>query len=145
MIARKKRASPQYLVYKGVQLTIEFYYNSNGRMPGFQYYKRCPEAGKRRFLHIVEHLAGQARGEPLPKTMFNMEDHKNRIFAVKPASDRYLGFYAPGGKFIITNAYTKQTQKLGRREQSSIEAAIKMKTDYADRVRKEEYYEEDKD
>lgn len=143
MVAKKKRASPQYLVYKGAKLTIEFYYNSNGRMPGFQYYKKCPEAGKRRFLHIAEHLAGQARGKPLPKTMFNIENQEHKIFAVKPASDRYLGFFARGGKFIITNAYTKQTQKLGRREQSSIEAAIKMKTDYAGRVRKEDYYEEE--
>ena len=75
--------------------------------------------------------------------MFNMEDREHKIFAVKPASGRYLGFYAPGGKFIITNAYTKKTQKVGRREQSSIEAAIKMKADYAGRVRKEDYYEEE--
>ncbi len=79
----------------------------------------------------------------MPKTMFNIENQERRIFAVKPASDRYLGFFARGGKFVITNAYTKQTQKLGRREQSSIEAAIRMKADYAGRVRKEDYYEEE--
>jgi hypothetical protein len=80
----------------------------------------------------------------LPKTMFNIEDHENQIYALKPHQGRYLGFYTKGGRFVIANGFPKQTQKLGKREKAKMNTAIAAKGDYVRRIGQETYYERKK-
>jgi hypothetical protein len=70
-----KPAPDQYVVYVGRHLTVEFYYTDDGRVPARDFYRARPEDEKRRFFHIVELLAEQPPGRPVPKAMFNLEDN----------------------------------------------------------------------
>jgi Phage derived protein Gp49-like (DUF891) len=120
---------------------VEFYYSPNGEIPAAAFYENCSEGEKRRFFHIVEHLTDHPRGKPLPKTMFHEEDATNKIYAIKAQACRYLGFFAPGGKFIVCETYYKQTQALGRREKRFVEKTAETKKEYTERVQRGEYYE----
>jgi hypothetical protein len=122
-------------------LTVEFYYRADGSIPAEQFYNARSDGEKRRLFHILEQMTDHPRGKPLPKTMFNEEDAANEIYAFKPFKGRYLGFFAPGGKFIICDTYLKQTQQVGKREKQQIKATIAKKKDYFDRVKSGAYYE----
>jgi Gp49-like protein DUF891 len=131
----------RYVVKTGPHLTIEFYYGADGHIPAEEFYNARSDDEKRRLFHILEQLTDYPRGRPLPKTMFNEEDAANEIYAVKPFKGRYLGFFAPGGKFIICDTYLKQTQKVGKREKRHVKATITKKKDYSTRVKLGVYYE----
>ena len=130
----------RYVVKTGPHLTVEFYYDAGGNISAEEFYQERSDDDKRRLFHILEQLTDHPPGRPLPKTMFNEEDAENHIFAVKPFAGRYLGFFAPGKKFIICDTYLKQTQKVGKREKQSIKATIAKKKDYLERVKRGVYY-----
>ncbi|GEM_PF-4375960 len=73
--------------------------------------------------------------------MFNLEDAETKIFAIKPFQGRYLGFFTANKKFVICEAYVKQTQKPGRRERNLLKSAIARKKDYVNRTQGGTYYE----
>ncbi len=75
--------------------------------------------------------------------MFNLEDNAEKIFAIKPVAARYLGFFTGQRKFIITETYMKQTQRLGTRERRHVETAVHRKREYVERTRRGDYYEQD--
>lgn len=137
----KKPEPQQYVVKEGPYLTVEFYYTDDGHIPASKFYESCSEEQKRRLLHIVEHLTDNPRGKSLPKTMFNEEDPSEQIYAIKPFKGRYLGFFAPGGKFVVGETYLKQTQILGKREKEHVKRTIERKKNYFTRVKAGDYYE----
>lgn len=65
-------------------------------------------------------------------------DAKEKIFEFKPVGHRFFSFFYEGGKIIITNAYTKKSQKVSRKD---LEKARAIKKDYIARVRGGVYYE----
>ncbi len=70
--------------------------------------------------------------------IFNKEKFRNEgngIFTFKPQPDRYLCFFYTGKKIIVTNAFTKKTDKLPEREK---ERALNRMNDYIERVSKNE-------
>ena len=142
MAERRKPSQDQYVVCAGRHLAVEFYYTEDGQVPAEGFYDSRSEDEKRRFLHIVEHLANQPPGRLLPRAMFNLEDNAEKIFAIKPVAARYLGFFTHDRKFIITETYVKQTQRLGSRERRMVNTAIQRKRDYAERTRRGDYYEQ---
>jgi hypothetical protein len=91
----------QYVVYRGQYLTVEFYYTQAGQIPAREFYVLRAEEERTRFFHIVQHLSDNPPGIQLPKTMFNMEEEEERIFAIKPYSGRYLGFYTRDRRFVL--------------------------------------------
>ena len=54
---------------------------------------------------------------------------------------RFFNFFYKGGKIIITNAYTKKSQKVDRKE---LNKAKNIKRDYIRRVERGVYYEKKK-
>jgi hypothetical protein len=130
----------QYVVHKGAYLTVEFYYTEQGRIPALEFYESRAEEEKTRFFNIVRYLGDNPPGTQIPKTMFNMEDNAERIFAIKPYSGRYLGFFTRERRFIIAATFEKQTQKLGARERQHVETAINRKQDYLTRTATRTYY-----
>lgn len=131
----------EFVVYAGRHLTLEFYYTQDARVPVSGFYRSRPEEERRRFLHIVEYLTDQPAGRLLPRAMFNLEDADEKIFAIKPYSSRYLGFFTTDKRFVICDAYLKQTQRLGRRERKHLATAINRKRDYLERTQGGVYYE----
>lgn len=75
-------------------------------------------------------------GEIFDETKFRNEG--NGIYAFKQQPDRYLCFFFKGKKIIITNAFTKKSQKLPVKER---DRAIKAFESYKNRVKEGIYYE----
>lgn len=134
----------QFLVYRGEHFDVEFYYNENGEIKAWDFFSQLSENEVAAFFARVEKLANAFPGTLHPKTIFNLEDARNKIWAIKFGHNRFCTFFYEGGKIIITNGYSKQTQKNGKRELEHIKKAIAYKEDYEVRVQKQKYYEEER-
>ncbi len=124
----------KFIAYKGKKLTIEWYYNSRKESEALVYFEELTLDRKKKMGHLLYVLGemGQIRN----KEKFVNED--DQIFAFKPDSDRFLCFFYPGGKVMITNAYEKKSQKMPPREK---ERALKLKADYIKRCKGGSYYD----
>ena len=67
-------------------------------------------------------------GKIFDKTKFIYEG--DGIYAFKPQPDRYLSFFTDNQKIIVTNGFTKKTDKLPKNEK---DLALKYRQDYLDR------------
>ena len=72
--------------------------------------------------------------------MYRVEERENKIYAFKPGGERFFNFTAEGRKIILTNAYSKHSQKMTKQGLESLEIAIKYKKDYLKRSREGTYY-----
>ena len=88
-------------------------------------------------IDLVLILGMAKEGKILNTTKFNSEGDK--IYAFKPAQERFICFFCYGKKIIVTNAYRKKTQKMPIREK---DRAKKRRKDYLDRLARGEYYDE---
>lgn len=62
------------------------------------------------------------------------------IYVFKIDQDRYFSFFCKDKKIIITNAYTKKTQKMPQKEKAK---ALITRKNYIERCQKGTYYEEE--
>jgi len=62
------------------------------------------------------------------KTKFRNEG--DNIYSFKPQPDRYLSFFIAGGKIIITNGFSKKTDKLPEAEKK---LALRYRNNYLNR------------
>ena len=111
------------IVYIGQCFTIEWYYDSTGYSQAFEYFKSTSQAQKRKFFVLVKRIA--EFGKIMDITKFRNEG--NEIYAFKPKTDRYLCFFMKGKKIIITNGFSKRTEKLPKKEKDK---SIKAREDY---------------
>ena len=133
--------SLSHIVFIGRTYQVEWYYKEDGSMPGYEFYLGLREIDKARFMVLVEHLAEASRGTFLPKTHYNIEDAEHGIYAFKIHAQRFLNFMTQGKKFIVTNGFYKQSQKLRRKEREEVHKAIRCKKEYEMRVKRGDYYE----
>ena len=132
-----------YIIYEGPTYTVEWYYTEQGKMPGYEYFLSMAEQAQSRFLYMVKYLADAPRGESLPKTMYNIEDKENQIYAFKPSDERFFSFMFRGGKIIVTNAYRKASRQMTKRGKEKLKTSIKYREDYIRRVKEGLYYEKE--
>ena len=126
--------SKKYIAYAGDTLTIEWYHDDSGKSGALHYFQKLPISQKKKLAHLFQLLAniGTIRNEQ------KFRNEGDKIFAFKPAPDRFLCFFYEGGKVIVTNAFVKKTNKLPKREK---EKAIKARQDYIKRCKRGTYYE----
>jgi phage-related protein len=124
----------EYVAYRGIEFTIEWYYDTSGKSQALEYFMKQPESKKRKTLNLFR-LMGD-HGKIFDKTKFRYEEDK--IYAFKPQPDRYLCFFYQGKKIIVTNAFVKKTDKLPKEEK---EQALKAYRNYENRVKENSYYE----
>lgn len=126
----------EIILYEGEAFTIEWYYSPKGKSQPLEFYQELDKERRIQFLKLVKHIGdiGQIRN----KTKFRNEGDK--VFAFKPKPDRFLCFFSVGKKIIITNAFTKKTDKLPKTEK---DRALRHMKDYLDRVKKDIYYEQE--
>lgn len=124
----------EYIVFSGSKFVIEWYFDSKGQSPAFDYFENLSDDEQIKSLGLFE-LMGNI-GEIKNKTKFNNENDK--IYAFKPQPHRFLCFFFAGGKIIVTNAFHKKTDKLPAGEKK---IALKYKKDYETRVNRGNYYE----
>jgi hypothetical protein len=132
----RQRPPREIIAYEGRQFTIEWYYDEDGHSQALEYAEGLDEADRRKLaaLLMVVGDIGQLRN----KQKFRHEGDK--IYAFKPKPHRFLAFFFEGGKVIITNAFTKKSDKLPPGEKAR---ALKCKKDYEQRVKAGTYYAEE--
>ncbi len=124
-----------YIAYEGSEFVIEWFHDQKGEAIALEYFHKQPEKKQRKLLNLFR-LMGDV-GKIFDETKFRNEGDK--IYAFKPQPDRYLCFFFRGKKIIVTNAFTKKTQKLPPGEK---ELALKAYQSYEKRVKEGTYYEE---
>jgi hypothetical protein len=136
-------AAATYRVYEGKSFQVEFYYDSRGNMPAFDYYSALSEDHRARFFAVATHVANAPFGTIHPKAIYNMEDPQHRIFALKPSQHRFFNFQTSDHRIVLTNAYKKESQKMDNVGKNALKAAVRMKKDYEARRKDGTYYEKD--
>lgn len=131
----RRLAVKPYVAYKGIEFTIEWYYDTKDQSQAFDYFMEQPTDKQRKLLNLFRLMADQ--GKIFDKTKFRHEG--DGIYAFKPQPDRYLCFFFKGEKIVVTNAFIKKTSKL---PQSEKDQALKALHSYARRVKEGGYYEE---
>jgi len=133
---KKKRGKviEKFIAHKGSKLTIEWYFNKQGKSAAFEYFKKLSLSQKKKFIRRLFVLGDMGR-------MFNKEKFRyegDQIYAIKTSPNRFLSFFFEGSKIIITNAYEKKSAKMPKREK---EKAFNAKKDYKKRYDEGIYYE----
>ena len=114
------------IIYSGDKFTIEWYYDKTGKSVSYDYFLGSTKEQRRKFLTLVKRMGDF--GKIFDETKFNYEG--DGIYAFKPQPDRYLSFFTDGQKIIVTNGFTKKTDKLPKKEK---DLAIKYRQDYLER------------
>ncbi len=132
----KERPRREIVAYAGRKFTIEWYYDDRGYSQALEYAEALTDSDRRKLagLLMVVGDIGQLRN----KQKFRHEG--DQIYAFKPKPHRFLAFFFEGGKIIITNAFTKKSDKLPPGEK---DLAMRCKRDYELRVHAGTYYAED--
>ena len=118
------------VIYIGEYYKIEWYYDRSGYSQAYEFFLGLDNERRRKFLILVKRI-GDA-GKINDKTKFRNED--DQIYTFKPQPDRFLCFFFTGKKIIVTNAFTKKSQKLpGREKKRSMEC----RKDYEIRVKED--------
>lgn len=129
-----------YLVYAGDFFQVEFYYSMEGCIEIWNDFMALDENNKRAFFLRIEKIANSKPGCIHPRTIFNLEDAKEKIWAIKFGNNRFCSFFYQGRKIIITNSYKKQSQQNRKKEKNQIKKAVQLKQDYELRVKNKIYY-----
>lgn len=123
----------EFIIYGGPKFTLEWFVNENGKSQAREYYYKLTQNRRIQFLKLVKRIGDY--GKIVNKEKFRNEG--DRIYAFKPKPDRFLCFFYIGKRIIVTNAFTKKSQKLPTNEK---EKAIQLMRNYKFRVKRGEYY-----
>lgn len=130
-----------HYIYGGQTFEAEFYVTVDGRVPAYEYYENLTQEEQRRFFTIIKFIADSPFGTIFSKTIYNIEDKANSVYAIKPAAQRFFSFMTHDRKIILTNAYRKHSQQMSKIDKESLKLAIRLKRDYEDRRKRGTYYE----
>lgn len=122
-------------IVSGNKFIIEWYFDEKGYSQAQEYFKNSTEDQQDKTTALFRLMANF--GKIFNITKFMNED--DGIYAFKTDQDRYLCFFSKDRKIIITNAFTKKTQKLPPKEKAKAIIAYKS---YIHRIEKGIYYEE---
>ena len=125
----------EFIAYKGEALTIEWFFNENGKSEALDFFETLSNAQKRKALMLFKRIGDFGKISDITK--FRNEGEK--IFAFKPQPDRFLSFFYIGKKIVITNGFRKKAQKFPKEEKN---LALKRMKNYDSRVTSGDYYEE---
>jgi phage-related protein len=131
----RQRLPREIVAYDGREFTIEWYYDDSGHSQALEYAEALDDADRKKLAALLM-IVGDI-GELRNKRKFRHEG--NKIYAFKPKPHRFLAFFFEGAKMIITNAFTKKSDKLPRGEK---DRALRCKKDYEQRVKAGRYYAE---
>jgi len=131
----------EVLIHSGRYFMAEWYYTPEGRLPALDYYEALPEVDRDRFDDLIRYLCETKPGTLLPKTLYRVEDHEHKIYALKPRDERFFNFMTAGAKIIVTNAYHKHSQKMTKADLECLQVAVRRRGDYLKRAQDDTYYE----
>lgn len=124
----------KFIAYSGDYFTIEWYFDGRERCHALDYFEDLTEGRKDKLFYLFRQFGDM--GKIYSPEKFRYEGDK--IYAFKPAPDRFLCFFFEGSKIVVTNAYEKKTDKMPPREKQK---ALKAMADYIERCKKGTYYD----
>ena len=113
-------------IYSGEKFTIEWYYDKDGKSVAFDFFMETSDDLQDKFLLLVKKMAEFGK-------IFDIKKFRNEgdgIYAFKPQPYRYLSFFMHGSKIIVTNGFTKKSDKIPANEKK---LALRLREDYLDR------------
>ena len=114
------------VIYSGEKFTLEWYFDIKGKSVAYDYFINIDKEQRRKFLSLAKRMGDS--GKIFDKTKFMYEG--DEIYAFKPQPDRFLSFFTYGKKIIVTNGFTKKTDKIPKNEK---DLAIRFRQDYIER------------
>jgi hypothetical protein len=129
------------LIHSGRYFTAEWYYTADSRLPALDYYNALVEIDQDRFDDLIRYLCETKPGTLLPKTLYRIEEHAHKIYALKPRDERFFNFTTIDARIIVTNAYHKHSQKMTKADLQCLKASVHCKQDYLTRSQNGTYYE----
>jgi hypothetical protein len=132
---------PPHVYYEGATFTVEWYVDPAGRMKAKDYYEALTLEDRKRLDDLVSYMADSPFGTRLPKSLYNLENAENQIYAFKPRDHRFFDFMTMGARIIIVDAYRKHSQRMAKKDQYVLKAAIEARKNYLERVAKGTYYD----
>ncbi len=124
----------EFIAYEGDSLTVEWFYDENGKSDSLDYFESLSNTQKRKVLMLFKRIGDF--GKIFDITKFRNEGEK--VFAFKPQPDRFLSFFYVGKKVVVTNAFRKKSQKLPKKEKY---LALQRMSNYDSRVKSGDYYD----
>lgn len=113
---------------------VLFYETAGGKEPAKEYISMLAPKVIAKFLKVIELLECNGPEVKMPYSR-NLESGIFEIRVIQSNNiSRILYFFTNSGKIVLTNGFTKKTQKTPRKE---IEKARKYKEDYKRRVEDE--------
>ncbi|WP_428356843.1 type II toxin-antitoxin system RelE/ParE family toxin [Methyloprofundus sp.] len=125
----------EFIAYEGDSLTIEWFYDENGKSASLDYFESLSNAQKRKVLMLFKRIGDFGKVSDITK----FRNEGDKVFAFKPQPDRFLSFFYVGKKVVVTNAFRKKSQKLPEKEKH---LALQRMNSYDSRVKSGDYYDE---
>ena len=126
----------EYIAYKGIVYTIEWYYDESGYSQPLEYLLELSPDMQKKVFYLFKRMGDFGKINDLTKFR-NEGDH---IYAFKPQPNRFLSFFVKDKVIIVTNAFRKKTDKLPNNEKLK---SIRIKEEYFKRIKEGKYYEKD--
>jgi Phage derived protein Gp49-like (DUF891) len=130
----EKTLAKSFVAFEGPEFTVEWFYNDKGKSQALEYFEKLSKIEKVKTLRLFELIATE--GKILNIQKFRSEG--DGIYAFKPKPHRFMCFFFCGKKIIVTNAFIKKKDDLPPEEKKR---ALKLRKDYEERIKSEEYYE----
>lgn len=117
---------------------VKKYETSSGKCPFDEFIKGILNNNKTKSVAKIFHFCnmlseyGFEINERFNPRATKLIDNKNRIYELRPDSNRILYFFDDDGRYILLHGFIKKTNKTPKTE---IEKAIKEKKDYERRKR----------
>ena len=125
----------EFIAYEGDSLTVEWFYDENGKSDSLDYFESLSNAQKRKVLMLFKRIGDFGKISDITK----FRNEGDKVFAFKPQPDRFLSFFYVGKNVVITNAFRKKSQKLPEKEKH---LALQRMNSYDSRVKSGDYYDE---
>jgi hypothetical protein len=127
-------SNKEYVAYKGIIYTIEWYYNEAGYSQPLDYLNNLNPLMQKKVFSLFKRMADFGKINDITK----FRNEGDQIYAFKPQPNRFLSFFMKNKKIIITNAFRKKSDKLPNNEKLK---AINSREVYFKRIKEGEYYE----
>ena len=93
----------EFIAYEGDSLTVEWFYDENGKSDSLDYFESLSNTQKRKVLMLFKRIGDFGKISDITK----FRNESGKVFAFKPQPDRFLSFFYVGKKVIVTNAFRK--------------------------------------
>ena len=126
----------EFIAYEGDNLTVEWFYDENGKSDSLDYFESLSNTQKRKVLMLFKRIGDFGKISDITK----FRNEGDKVFAFKPQPDRFLSFFYVGKKVVVTNAFRKKSQKLPEKEKH---LALQRMSSYDSRVKSGGYYDDE--